>query len=197
MRPTPARACAASCCVARGWWPPHAVLGICGISHSPEAGKLGKNKQRVCAAPYYLSRAASLLPPAGPSCSVVLSYAVQLAASDAAVHGWPPSTLVPLLQHMAAAYNQELIPLLAKPLVLALQQQRQEVVGAVMDVLEEEAALDQGDLLADALLLLAYQVGLLMVLGPGGRELLGVAAGHSHPDPDVLRLRVTWQQTLW
>lgn len=86
---------------------------------------------------------------------------LQLAASDAAIHGWPPSTLAPLLQCMAGRYHQELISLLAKPLVLALQQRRQEVVEALLDVLVREAALDQGDLLADALLLLAYQVGVL------------------------------------
>lgn len=68
---------------------------------------------------------------------------------------------------MAVLYNQELISLLAKPLVLALQQRRQEVVRAIMDVLVKEAALDQGDMLADALLLLAYQVGGLQVCGYG------------------------------
>jgi hypothetical protein len=59
---------------------------------------------------------------------------------------------------MASAYDQELVPLLAKPLVVALQHTQQAVADAVMDVLEEHAALDQADLLADALLLLAYQV---------------------------------------
>jgi hypothetical protein len=83
---------------------------------------------------------------------------MQLAACDAASNGWPPSTLQPLLHHTAVTYNQELIPLLAKPLVLALQHQRQDVADAVMDVLMREAALDTGDLLAEALLLLAYQV---------------------------------------
>lgn len=91
-------------------------------------------------------------------CSLLL---LQLAASDAAIHGWPPSTLTPLLQCMAGSYHQELISLLAKPLVLALQQRRQEVVESLLDVLVREAALDQGDMLADALLLLAYQVGVL------------------------------------
>lgn len=89
---------------------------------------------------------------------VILVF-LQLAASDAALYGWPSSTLLPLLDRMAALYNQELISLLAKPVVLALQQRRQDVVHAMFDVLVKEAALDQGDMLADALLLLAYQVG--------------------------------------
>jgi hypothetical protein len=90
------------------------------------------------------------------------------------VHGWPSSTLLPLLDRIAATYHQELIQLLAKPLVQALQQQRQQVVDAVMVVLVRDAALDQGDFLADALLLLAYQVGqagrprLHCVCGGGG-----------------------------
>jgi hypothetical protein len=83
---------------------------------------------------------------------------MQLAVCDAAMHGWPPATLLPLLHRIASAYDQELIPLLAKPLVVALQHTQQAVADAVMDVLAEHAALDQADLLADALLLLAYQV---------------------------------------
>jgi hypothetical protein len=73
---------------------------------------------------------------------------------------------------MAGSYHQELISLLAKPLVLALQQRRQQAVDSLLDVLVKEAALDQGDMLADSLLLLAYQVGVaccgMLRCGRGG-----------------------------
>lgn len=87
----------------------------------------------------------------------------QLAAADAAVHGWPLTTLQPLLHSLASSYSQQLMSLLSRPLVVALQQQRQQVASAMLDVLAEEAEWEQADLLADALLLLAYQVGVCML----------------------------------
>jgi len=83
---------------------------------------------------------------------------LQLAASDAAVHGWPLTTLLPLLDTLASRYSQELVPLLCRPLVQALQHQQQAVAGAMLRVLREDAELDKADQLWEALLLLAYQV---------------------------------------
>lgn len=74
------------------------------------------------------------------------------------MHGWPHSTLLPLLDTLASQYHQELVQLLAKPLIQALQHQQQAVASAMLTVLAEDAALDQADLLSEALLLLAYQV---------------------------------------
>lgn len=58
----------------------------------------------------------------------------------------------------------ELVSLLAKPLRLALQQQRQEMADMIMDMLARHVVSDQCGALADALLLLAYQVGCCPVL---------------------------------
>lgn len=87
-----------------------------------------------------------------------VSCPLQLAASDAAVHGWPLTTLLPLLDTLASGHSQELVPLLCRPLVQALQHQQQGVVGAMLRVLREDAELDKADQLWEALLLLAYQV---------------------------------------
>jgi hypothetical protein len=106
-----------------------------------------------------------------------------MAASSAAVHGWPSATLSLLLSTIERCAKRvdvrgngsELLSLLAKPLRLALQQHRQEMADIIMDMLARHVVADRWGALTDSLLLLAYQVG---------RWPKGCAAVHSPPhDP--------------
>jgi hypothetical protein len=100
------------------------------------------------------------------TCTCVLS--MQMAASSAAVHGWPSATLSLLLSAIersamrveSTRYRSQLtLSLLAKPLRLALQQHRQELADMTMAMLARHVVADRCGALADSLLLLAYQVG--------------------------------------
>ncbi|WIA21916.1 hypothetical protein OEZ85_004283 [Tetradesmus obliquus] len=85
------------------------------------------------------------------------SRPLQLAAMHAAMHGWPPQALAALLQHMAAHFRLELLLLLAKPLLLALQAGHAAAAEAMLLVLQQEACTEQPEVLRDVLLLLANQ----------------------------------------
>lgn len=90
-----------------------------------------------------------------------------MAATDAAVHPWPLITLDHLLKYMAEHYRIELLQLLHKPLLKALQsssvlQQQQQTAAtvAILECIKSEAVTDAPELLGDVLLLLAQQVSM-------------------------------------
>jgi hypothetical protein len=75
------------------------------------------------------------------------------------MHSWPSAALAALLQQMAARFRLELLLLLAKPLLLALQAGNAAAAEAMLLVLQQEACTEQPEVLRDVLLLLANQVG--------------------------------------
>jgi hypothetical protein len=81
----------------------------------------------------------------------------------AATHGWPAEALALLLQHIAARYRLELLLLLARPLLLALQAGNATAAEAMLLVLQQEACTEQPEVLRDVLLLLANQVRRLLI----------------------------------